>query len=187
MAVQTGTANGAQENWGMISVLCFGHRCSFKDVCICFMPDQSLSCVWLFVAPWTVAHQAPLSMEFSRQEYWSGLPFPTPRDPPNQGIEPASPVFPALAGTFFFWGGGAGRFFTTVSPVYPLNLIKLFPNKWMWFITYKIYLNKVITSIKAYLNKSTSWKLKYGGDMARGMDETELVMDFWLGGGDAYT
>ena len=42
-----------------------------------------LSHVWLFVAPWTIAHQGPLPMEFSRQEYWSGLPFPTPRDLPN--------------------------------------------------------------------------------------------------------
>ena len=41
-----------------------------------------------FVTPWTVARQAPLSMEFSRQEYWSGLPFPSPRDLPNPGIEP---------------------------------------------------------------------------------------------------
>ena len=41
--------------------------------------------------PWTVARQAPLSMEFSRQEHWSGLPFPTPRDLPNLGIEPGFP------------------------------------------------------------------------------------------------
>ena len=41
--------------------------------------------------PWTVAHQAPPSMEFSRQEYWSGLPFPSPGDLPNPGIEPESP------------------------------------------------------------------------------------------------
>ena len=41
---------------------------------------------------WTVAHQAPLSMEFSRQEYWSGLPFPSPGDLPNPGIEPMSPA-----------------------------------------------------------------------------------------------
>ena len=45
---------------------------------------------------WTVAHQAPLSMGFSRQEYWSGLPFPTPGDLPDIGIELASPVSPAL-------------------------------------------------------------------------------------------
>ena len=56
-----------------------------------------LSYVWLFVASWTVAHQVPLSMEFSRQEYWSGLPFPTPRDLPNPGIELMSLASPALA------------------------------------------------------------------------------------------
>ena len=47
------------------------------------------------VAPWTVAHQAPLSMEFSRQEYWSGLPFPFPGDLPDPGIEPGSPALQA--------------------------------------------------------------------------------------------
>ena len=51
-----------------------------------------LSHVQVFVAPWTVAHQALLSMDFSRQEYWNGLPFPPPRDLPNPGIEPVSPV-----------------------------------------------------------------------------------------------
>ena len=50
--------------------------------------------------PWFVALQAPLSMEFPRQEYWSGLPFPTPGDPPNPGIEPRSPVSPALQADF---------------------------------------------------------------------------------------
>ena len=49
-----------------------------------------LSYVWLFVTPWTVAHQAPLVMEFSKQEYWSRLPFSTPGDLPNQRIEPVS-------------------------------------------------------------------------------------------------
>ena len=48
-----------------------------------------------------LAHQAPLSMKFSRQEYWSGLPFPTPGDLPNAGIETTSPAFPILAGVFF--------------------------------------------------------------------------------------
>ena len=51
--------------------------------------------VWLFMTPWTVALQAPLSMEFSRQEYWSGLPFPSPEDLPNPGIESMSPVLQA--------------------------------------------------------------------------------------------
>ena len=50
-----------------------------------------LSRVQLFATPWTVAYQAPLSMGFSRQEYWSGLPFPSP-DLPDSGIEPGSPA-----------------------------------------------------------------------------------------------
>ena len=58
---------------------------------------KSLSHVQLFVTPWTVACQAPLSMGFSRQEYWSGLPFPSPGDLPNSGIEPRSPALQADA------------------------------------------------------------------------------------------
>ena len=57
-----------------------------------------LSCVWFFATPWTAAPQVLLSMGFPRQEYWSGLPFPSPGDFPNAGIEPTSP---ALAGGFF--------------------------------------------------------------------------------------
>ena len=57
---------------------------------------QSLSRVQLFVTQWTVACQAPLSLGFSRQEYWSGLPFPPPGDLPDPGIELASPESPAL-------------------------------------------------------------------------------------------
>ena len=53
---------------------------------------QSLSCVRLFVTPWTVAYQAPPSIGFSRQECWSGLPLPSPGDPPDPGIEPGSPA-----------------------------------------------------------------------------------------------
>ena len=56
-----------------------------------------LSRVRLFATPWTVAYQAPLSMEFSRQEYWSGLLFPSPGDLPNPGIEPGSPTLQADA------------------------------------------------------------------------------------------
>ena len=59
-----------------------------------------LSCPTL-VTPWTVARQAPGTMEFSRQEYWSGLPFPIPGDLPNPGIEPTSLASPARAGGSF--------------------------------------------------------------------------------------
>ena len=60
-----------------------------------------LSCVQLFVTPWTVAHQAPLSMGFSRHEYQSGLPCPLPEDLSDPGIKPASLMSPALTGRFF--------------------------------------------------------------------------------------
>ena len=59
------------------------------------MKVKLLSRVRLFANPWTVAYQAPASMGFSRQKYWSGLPFPSPRDLPGPGIEPGSPAFQA--------------------------------------------------------------------------------------------
>ena len=67
---------------------------------------QMLSHVQLLATPWTVALQAPLSMEFSRQDYWSGLPFPSPGDLPDPGIKPMSPAL-------------ADRFFTTEPPGKP--------------------------------------------------------------------
>ena len=68
---------------------------------------EMLSHIQLFVTPWTVACQGPLSMEFFRQEYWSSLPFPPPGDFPNPGIKPRSPAL-------------AGRFSTTVPPGKPI-------------------------------------------------------------------
>ena len=62
-----------------------------------------LSPVWLFATIWTIAHQGPLSMGFSRQEYWSGLSCPPPGDLPNPGIKPESLMSLALAGGFFFF------------------------------------------------------------------------------------
>ena len=58
---------------------------------------QSLSHVQLFATPWTVAHQNPMSMGFSRQEFWSGLPFPSPGDLSDPGIKPGSPALQAGA------------------------------------------------------------------------------------------
>ena len=73
--------------------LCLTHR-----VCMCrsHACAQSLSRVRLFVTLWAVAHQAPLPMEFPRQEYWSGLPFPTPGDLINPEIKPVSPASSAV-------------------------------------------------------------------------------------------
>ena len=76
------------------------------DWCVCMYACSVMSDSAI---PRAVAHHAPLSMEFSRQEYWSELPFPTPGDLPNPGIKSMSPASPVLA----------GRFFTTVSPGKP--------------------------------------------------------------------
>ena len=67
--------------------------------CVCML--NRFSRVRLFATPWTVACQAPLSVEFSRQEYWSGLSCPSPGNLPDPGIEPVSLTSPALAGGFF--------------------------------------------------------------------------------------
>ena len=82
------------------------HMCVRVCACVCMCVGAynfwscSFSCSVMSdsVTPWTVAHQGPLTTGFSRQEYWSGLPFPSPGDPPDPGMEPASP---ALAGGFF--------------------------------------------------------------------------------------
>ena len=68
------------------------------------MHAKSLRHVWLFVTPWTVAHQTPLSMGFSKQEYWSGLPFSFPEDLPKPGIEPGSPALQADSLTYELQG-----------------------------------------------------------------------------------
>ena len=92
-------------------ITCILHR---EYVCIDILYynvcAQSLSHVWLFVTLWTGAPQAP---GFPKQEYWSGLPFPTPGDLPDSGIEAAYLASPALA----------GRFFTTVPPGSPIPII----------------------------------------------------------------
>ena len=68
---------------------------------LCAVRAKSLSYVRVFVTPWTLARQAPLSVGFSRQEYWSGLPCPPAGELPDPGIRPASLMSSALAGVLF--------------------------------------------------------------------------------------
>ena len=73
-------------------------------LCTDVVHAQWLSCVEFFVTPWTVNCQAPLSMEFSRQEYWSGLPFSAPGDLPHSGMEPMFPALQADSLPLFYLG-----------------------------------------------------------------------------------
>ena len=72
----------------------FKDQLCISPVCTCVL--SGFRCVRLLATVWTIAHRAPLSLGFSRQEYWSGLPFPSPGDLPNPGIEPKSPAASAL-------------------------------------------------------------------------------------------
>ena len=78
--------------------------------------------VQLFATPWTIARQAPLSIGFSRQEYWSEVPCPPPGDLPDPGIEPVSLTFPALAGWVF----------TTIATWTPVSSPGHWEHVWAW-------------------------------------------------------
>ena len=134
-----------KRNWADIQSSLFCGFCQVNWICLCFVSHllsavrgrrtsarlevvfyvmcekwkkvKSLSHVWLSVTPWTVAYQAPPSMGFSRQEYWSGLQFPSPGDLPDPGIKPRVSCIPGrrfnlwatreaqCVGTDYFWRG----------------------------------------------------------------------------------
>ena len=83
------------------------------------------SCVCLIVTPWTVAHQGPLSMGFSRQEYWSGLLHPPPGDLPDAGIKPTSPALQADYLPLSYWEGPVSLLFN-LSVVWPEIMLLYF-------------------------------------------------------------
>ena len=117
-------------------------------VCVC---ELNFSVVSHSATPWTVAHQAPMSMEFLRQKYWSGLPFPSPGDLPDPGMELTSPASPSLTGGFF------------IPELLGKHLIF-----WSYFCP---FLNSLLSSTQAltalyYLNSSAS-SLLFGHDFLR--------------------
>ena len=97
---------------------------NFATVCA-----KLLRCIQVFVSPWTVALQSPLSMGFSRQECWSEWPCPPPGDLPNLGIKPWSLTSPELAGGFFTTNTTWEAQYCTVGPPYPQGM----PSKTLWF------------------------------------------------------
>ena len=116
---------------------------------LCCAVLSRFSHVWLFMALWTVAHQVPLSMGFSRQEYWSGLPCLPPGDLPDPRTKPTSLMSPALAGGFFTsnttWEAPLsklkrqrltiGNFFQLEKTIHEIHLrtanLKIWKNKWI--------------------------------------------------------
>ena len=135
---------------------------------IIYMCALVLSFVQLFATSWTIAHQAPLSLGFSRQEYWNLMPFPPPGNLPNRGIESTSLAFPALAGTFFFFFYHC----TTWETHYLYNSLILFSFvkysmmsfvkhllTWLPNSVYKCTLNLVFISLQFPLNWNGSFAL----------------------------
>ena len=112
---------------------------------------QSLSCVWLFAIPWTVAHQAPLSFGFPRQEYWGRLPCPTPGYLPNPGIELASLESLALT----------GKFFTTLPPRKPCTHIYIYSANYFLVKSKKIISPLALKKIQCWSVESKCWHLYF--------------------------
>ena len=149
-----------------------------------------LSCfshVWLFVTLWTVAPQALLSMGFSRQEYWSRLPFPPPGDLPNPRIKPASPGSPASAGRFFTTGAAkslqscltlcdpidgspSGSPIPGILQARTLEWVAIsFSNAWKWKVKVK--------SLSCVRLLATSWTAAYQAPLSMGFSRQE----YWSG------
>ena len=114
--------------------------------------------VWLFVTPWMVTRQVPLSMEFSRQEYWSGLPFPSPGDLPTPGIKPGSPSLQADALPSEPQKGNWRKpnFFKKVNQ-FPIKHLRLFlwSSAVLWWKSAELNVDASLN----YILRRLSWKL----------------------------
>ena len=131
---------------------------------------QSLQCVWLFVTPWTVAQQAPLSMGFCRQEYWSGLPFPPPGNLPNPGIETESPVSPALQAVFcffflfFFYHWAAREVLSEINVHKLCNKTNQYLGWHYWKLEFSLWVSDVTLKMARKKNlgiQNLTWKYRY--------------------------
>ena len=141
--------------------------CVCVCVCVCMyvcIVVSMCACIWLFVTPWTVAPQAPLSIKFSRHKYGSGLTFPPQGDLLNPVMEPSSPESPALAGGFFATSPPEKPIRVCVSVCLCTSLIILSSNKikiaWMFHLCFNFYYQNILTSSFKYVlfNHITSFK-----------------------------
>ena len=132
-----------------------------------------------FATPWTVAHQAPLSVRFPRQEYWSGFPFPSPGNLSDPGIEPASPILQAnslplshqgswasgsfLMSQFFFASGGQSIGASASASVLPMNIQDWFPLGWTALNSLQSKrLSRILFSATIGKHQSSAFNLLYG-------------------------
>ena len=130
--------------------------------CNCFVPLYAwmlshFSRIGLSVTPWTVACQAPLSMGFSRHEYWRGLSFPSPGDLPDPGIKPASPISPVLAGRFFTTSATReAHLYSSFWLLVPLRYIVIIITLEFWFSNFCLIKSQGILG-SSFLMTSITW------------------------------
>ena len=151
-----------------------------------------LSCVWLFTTPWTVAHQASLFMEFSRQEYQSGLPFPFPGDLPDPGIKPMSPTLQADSLLTEPPGKpqAVKRALKTVKHVnYSVTTITSADDKMSWFILLTFCYCPVNSKSRPLLSggAETSWHLLYSLLINSIWSESRKKLMPWIDGHILYS
>ena len=138
--------------WGTVkgpawrtNVLCAATKTchsQIKKICVCV-----LSRVRLFSTPWTMMHQASLSMGFPKQEYWSGFSFPPPGDIPDPGTKPTSPVSPALQGNSL--SAEPSR-----KPIHKINKLTY----WMWKLSILLNILDHLLILFIYQKKVYQWK-----------------------------
>ena len=124
-----------------------------NHLCACVL--SHISRVQLCATSWTIAHQAPLSMGFPRQEYWSGLPCPSPGDLPNPGVEPISLMSPALAGRFFTTSTTWEALGTTFKKILT-KLVEVMEFQLSYFKSWKVMLWKCCTPYASKFGKLSS-------------------------------
>ena len=132
LAHQTSVNNEMGQDSEHISLKCWVHWDENLNLTHCVCVLCVFSCVRLFATPWTVAHQTSLSMEFSKQEYWSGLPFPIPGALPDPGAESTTLASPALAGGFFTISVVFDYRTHCFMPARETSHIVLLDKEWVW-------------------------------------------------------
>ena len=124
-----------------------------NHLCACVL--SHISPIRLCATSWTIAHQAPLSMGFPRQEYWSGLPCPSPGDLPNPGVEPVSLMSPALADRFFTTSATWEALGTTFKKILT-KLVEVMEFQLSYFKSWKVMLGKCCTPYTSKFGKLSS-------------------------------